>query len=277
MAEGLGVWLRRAREARQLTLEDAEEKLRIRRRYLQALEMADYAALPGEIQTRGFLRNYARFLGIPVEEALARYEAEVGGYPLQPQPRLPKEEARRARGDRPSPFTPPPSEEEERAGSPARIPGWVFVLLLGAAALFGTIALASFLFLRFSGGGGATPDETPALTAVPTTPNLAVPTEPAEEAPEFVPAVDGTVSVTLDAQAHAWVRVVADGETVYQGVAATDQTIGATASDRILVETGNGGAFRLSVNGDDWGALGGQGAVVRRAWSPTGEVELQGP
>ena len=76
MTEGLGLWLRRAREAQQLTLDDVEKKLRIRRRYLQALEAGDYSALPGQIQTRGFLRNYARFLGVPPEEALARYEEE---------------------------------------------------------------------------------------------------------------------------------------------------------------------------------------------------------
>ena len=39
MSDGLGLWLRRARETQQLTLEDVEKALRVRRRYLQALEV----------------------------------------------------------------------------------------------------------------------------------------------------------------------------------------------------------------------------------------------
>ncbi len=65
MTDSLGVWLRRSRETRQLDLDDAACTPRIRRRYLQALEMGDYEALPGPIQARGFLRNYVRFLGCP--------------------------------------------------------------------------------------------------------------------------------------------------------------------------------------------------------------------
>ena len=85
MVDGLGLWLRRARENRQLSLADIERELKIRSRYLQALELGDYATLPGVVQARGFLRNYARYLGLPVEEAIARYEAEISGNPLQPR------------------------------------------------------------------------------------------------------------------------------------------------------------------------------------------------
>ena len=36
-------------------------------------------------------------------------------------------------------------------------------------------------------------------------------------------------------------------------------------------------SFHLYINGTDWGQLGNSGEVVRRAWSPTGEVSLEGP
>ena len=72
MTDSLGIWLRRSREARKQDLDEVVRSLRIRRRYLQALEMGDYEALPGPIQARGFLRNYARFLGLSVEDVLAR-------------------------------------------------------------------------------------------------------------------------------------------------------------------------------------------------------------
>ena len=140
MSDGLGLWLRRTRETRQISLSDAEKALRIRRRYLQALEMGDYTALPGEIQARGFLRNYARYLNLPVEEALARYDAEIQGRPMQPraftntaaEPKAPIV-------NRPSVFSPPPTEAEEAASSRARIPSFVFQLLLVALVFFAIV------------------------------------------------------------------------------------------------------------------------------------------
>ena len=49
MVDGLGLWLRRARENRQLSLGDVEHALKIRIRYLQALEVGDYTTLPGMV------------------------------------------------------------------------------------------------------------------------------------------------------------------------------------------------------------------------------------
>jgi len=76
--ESLGRWLRTARGAKALTLEEIEAITCIRVRFLEALESGDYGAMPsGEAQTRGFLRRYAAFLGLSPEEAIARYEQEA--------------------------------------------------------------------------------------------------------------------------------------------------------------------------------------------------------
>jgi len=272
MSEGLGIWLRRARESRDLTLEEAEEALRIRRRYLQALEMGDYAALPGEIQARGFLRNYARFIGLPVEEALDRYESEVSGSPFQPRIRTSQDERAKQILERPTVFAPPPTGEEEEKPATG-FPKGLLVLLVGTALVFALIALGSFLFLQFfvdePGEAAVTPTLVPAQTSE------VVGTQ-ADAVPDFVPAVDGTVTVRLEALEHAWVRVVSDGETVFQGVAEPGQDVQALASGQCLVETGNGGAFQLYINDEDFGLLGERGVALRRAWSPAGEVSLQG-
>ncbi len=63
-----GVRLRAAREAKGLTLDDAAKTTRIAKVYLKALEDDDYAKLPSEAYTRGFLRSYAAFLGLPYGE-----------------------------------------------------------------------------------------------------------------------------------------------------------------------------------------------------------------
>jgi cytoskeleton protein RodZ len=65
---GIGQILRETREAKGLTLDDVEQKIRIRSSYLEALENEDYDRLPGAVYVRGFLRNYARFLGVDLEE-----------------------------------------------------------------------------------------------------------------------------------------------------------------------------------------------------------------
>ena len=272
MAEGLGLWLRRARESRQLTLEQAWRELHIHLRYLQALEMDDYTALPGEIQARGFLRNYARFLGLPVEEALARYEAEIEGHPLQLPARAGSEKGRPPAVDRPTVFAPPPTENEV-AQTAADIHGGILQLLIGAMLFFALLALGSFLYLQFAG-----PKSEPAVTptVMPAqTPATAEPGATAEPS-NFEPA-GGTVTIRLEPFAHAWVRLVADGEVIFQGVATPEQQLQAVAAERCLVEAGDGGAFHLYVNGADWGLLGKEGQTARRAWSPTGEISLQGP
>ena len=69
----IGHILREARENRGLTLEDAQANTRINARYLAALESGQYSALPTPVHARGFLRNYARFLGLDPQPLLDRY------------------------------------------------------------------------------------------------------------------------------------------------------------------------------------------------------------
>ncbi|HEY8431428.1 MAG TPA: helix-turn-helix domain-containing protein [Sandaracinaceae bacterium] len=71
--ESLGRYLRSERELRQLSLEEIAQTTRIPLRMLQHLEADQLDQLPGEVFTRGFLKSYARTVGIPVEEVLARY------------------------------------------------------------------------------------------------------------------------------------------------------------------------------------------------------------
>ncbi len=69
----IGHILREARENRGLTLEEVQAKIRINARYLAAFETGQYDALPTPVHARGFLRNYARFLGLDPQPLLDRY------------------------------------------------------------------------------------------------------------------------------------------------------------------------------------------------------------
>lgn len=73
----LGHILREARETKGLTLEEAQEETRINSKYLAALENGEYDKLPTPVHVRGFLRNYARFLGLDSPPLLERYELNL--------------------------------------------------------------------------------------------------------------------------------------------------------------------------------------------------------
>jgi cytoskeletal protein RodZ len=151
----LGPTLRAAREGKRWDIARAERETRIRARYLTALEAGDYADLPDPVYTRGFVRNYARYLGLDPEWCLDLYRLETHS------------------DDRRSPTTPPPVTA--RSG-PVEPRGTTIIttsrlvrlgLLLLVVAL---VAYVAYQFLTFAG--------TPALTV----------TDPAAD----LPAHDGT-------------------------------------------------------------------------------------
>ena len=73
----LGEMLRSARESRGLDHARIERDTRIRGRYLAALERGAYDELPGEVYARGFLRTYARYLGLDADAMVALYRIET--------------------------------------------------------------------------------------------------------------------------------------------------------------------------------------------------------
>jgi len=67
-----------ARERKGVDLYRAERDTKIRARYLGALERGDYRELPGAVYTKGFLRNYALYLGLDPDEILDQWRHERG-------------------------------------------------------------------------------------------------------------------------------------------------------------------------------------------------------
>ncbi|MDP1928584.1 MAG: DUF4115 domain-containing protein [Thiobacillus sp.] len=76
----VGQILRDARGAQGLTLENAAIRLRLMQRQIEAMEADDFAGLGQPVFARGFVRNYARLLGLAPEPLLARME----GAPAEP-------------------------------------------------------------------------------------------------------------------------------------------------------------------------------------------------
>jgi len=87
----IGAILAQTRERNGLTLEQVEERTKIRVKYLRALEDEDWEVLPAPAYTRGFLRAYAEELDLDsellVDEFRARHESATGTFEL-PEPVL---------------------------------------------------------------------------------------------------------------------------------------------------------------------------------------------
>lgn len=78
--DSLGTFFREAREAQDLTLEQLAASTRIQESYLLALEEERFTVLPQKVFTKGFVRTYARTLGLDEEEALRRFSVSAGSY-----------------------------------------------------------------------------------------------------------------------------------------------------------------------------------------------------
>lgn len=71
--ESIGHYLRRERELRQVSIEELAQTTRIPLKMLLRIEEDRFEDLPGEVFARGFIKSYARALGIDSEPLLATY------------------------------------------------------------------------------------------------------------------------------------------------------------------------------------------------------------
>lgn len=74
---GIGATLREARNRRKVGLSEVEAAIKIRVRYLQAIENEEWDALPGGAYTRGFIRTYASYLGLDGERLADDYRRSM--------------------------------------------------------------------------------------------------------------------------------------------------------------------------------------------------------
>ena len=74
-----GEELRREREIRGISLKEIADATKISKRFLEAIERNDHRTLPAPVFTRGFIREYARYLGLSCEEMVNRYNFAAAG------------------------------------------------------------------------------------------------------------------------------------------------------------------------------------------------------
>lgn len=73
----VGAMLQEAREKKGLTPTAVESAIKIRERFIIAIEHNEFALLPSVSYAKGFVRNYAEFLGLPIEEVMAIFRRQT--------------------------------------------------------------------------------------------------------------------------------------------------------------------------------------------------------
>ena len=244
----LGSLLREAREAKGLTLSDAQEATRINRSYLEALEEGQYEQLPTPVHARGYLRNYARYLKLDPEPLLERYEINRGQQSTAtPSPN----------NGAIGPETPIPTREDQPFFDPVNVnltkngrgksgsfQRWIIIiaLLLSIALIAnriipllrgnegGTEALTSGIqeaVSNLTSGSEAEASPSPDTSIIPgaadvvtsTNRNAAVQLPTATATRPSLPATLELIELRLDITERTWMRVTIDGEIAFEGLA----------------------------------------------------------
>jgi cytoskeleton protein RodZ len=293
--ESFGERLKKERDQRKITLEDVALSTKIGTRFLQALEEERFDQLPGGIFNKGFVRAYARHLGIDEQQAITDYLAASGTG--QPDPKAEEAMLQELRS----------KETSEPAD---RIPWGTLALALLAIAL--GFAVWGFYSRERSAQPTARVEPPIKVKTTATAPNPEPKTESATPAIEakVPPAAENAASVppssaasetpakgvelasasapveptrqpglflvVIKAHEDAWVSITADGKSIMEDtlVAAGEKAV--QARGQVVVKTGNAGALDFSFNGKKLPLQGGYGDVKTLTFDSDGLETISG-
>lgn len=94
----VGKTLQKARTSQNITLTRASQATRIRTEVLEALENSDYSQFASEVYAKGFIKNYAKFLGLEEEKVMALYRRETIQAPKPKKQESEEKEEKRSKG-----------------------------------------------------------------------------------------------------------------------------------------------------------------------------------
>jgi cytoskeleton protein RodZ len=249
----LGEMLRAARHDMGVSLAEVEEGTKIRHRFLVALEDEDFTALPETIYVTGFLRTYARYLGLDPEQAVILFKEQSGRRDLlgvQSETRLLRE------------------ANKKSSISPA---GVSLLLIVAGLALLLFYGYQQYLNLSdgFPVQAGAV---LPEATSTPLVAAAATPTVPAvgpPATPTVAPSPTTVSGVTIDLKVvkeNCWVRAIVDDQMIFQGTLSPGEARNWKGERSILLRVGNAGAADITYNGIREGIMGPLGAVREKEW-----------
>jgi transcriptional regulator with XRE-family HTH domain len=298
----LGQILREARETKGFSLAEVQERIRINAKFLKALENGEYETLPTPIHVRGFLRNYARFLGLDPQPLLDRYELNQR-HRLAPVMAMTENDI--------TPRTPLPPRPDQPFFNPVNVEvndgqrnnAESILRLVIILALVIAIALVANRFIPlFLGNGDGSAVITEGITgalqnivnndnesagsqteldgASTFTPGEVITSTsrndfgvegltPSPTRPPL-PATMETVRLKLEITERAWLEVTIDGDIVFSGIAVRgDPPYEWEAQEEAKVVTGNAVGIFVTINDIQLGRMGERGENKEEVWQAT--------
>lgn len=290
--ESIGEFFRQVRETKGLTLDDVALKTRIHPDFLIALEESNFTKLPDQVFAKGFVRSYARSLGLDEEDAMRRFEGSAGAFYEKQSER----EVLRLKQ----------AEDDRRKKTNRKV-----VLAAIAVALLGLVLLMSREHATVAPARTSPENDAPVNNKSPRTPSSMVtpekgPSAPSEEkersetgarsepaaltspssssaAATTIPAIreenvgtaslrsdpalavpnDGSLVLIIEALELTWVVVQIDNGSPEEALMRPGERVQWKSSDRFTVTLGNAGGVRVELNGKEQGPFGPSGKVAR--------------
>ncbi len=248
----LGERFRAAREARGLSLSDVAEQIRIRSVYLGAIEDENWSAIGAPVYTRGFLRTYARFLGLDPEEVVSEFNQITASAPAAPHAPA---------------STPSVSVSRLHEARPRNLSPLIWIATLVAVALVAFVFYNEFTLHARQTRTAALPSNTKASPAAAAADGSPVPGASANvlTAPTASP-IPQTKTLELRLSQASWIRVAVDGSVSMEGTFPAG-TARRFHGKNAVVRLGNAGGVDVFVDGKHVGKLGAEGDVVERSFT----------
>jgi len=270
-----GERIKRERELRGVSLEEIAESTKIGKRNLEALETEDFDRLPGGIFNKGFVRAYAKYLGLDEDQAvtdfLAAENAAASGIRLAADPVPATADGNGTNGDGAKKSRRERSMELEaiaarREAEAKRNPPlnptntsnriWVAFALLCLVGALGA-------WWKYSHQQHAAPAvvskavvKPPVVTAPPVVakppvaeqPKTSNVVAPENSIPDPTAENDGLVHLKVRATQDSWIQVTVDGKIMQDGTldASTEKSF---SGKELIFKTGNAGGVELTYNG----------------------------
>lgn len=256
----IGAELRNRRETLSLHLSEVERNTHVKAHYLEALEAGAMDKLPSTVQTRGMLSNYASFLDLDVDAILLRFADALQTRHRENNPQKPA----RAPGEPITSNIPP--LRTFIAGD--------MIFGIGSAILLVGFLIWGITWIVNRQNEQDIQPTAPSISDVllaTVDPSLFTPTATLALIEESEPTVtiviptqnlNVNVQVNLIAVERTYLRVIVDGEEVFNGRVIPGTAYPFEAEEQVEVLVGNGAALRIVYNGRDLGLLGGFGQVV---------------
>ena len=245
-----GEELKREREIRGISLKEISDDTKISKRFLEALERNDHKTLPAPVFTRGFVRQYARYLGLNAEDMVNRYNYAAAG-----DDRIEKSAHLERLVQPVVPDVPP------RKGIPppyARVDRNVYITIVIVIAL----ALVGWWAFRLKQQRSAEQTESHPVV-IASTSAAAKPAPPTTPTPAQVTTNPDTLRLTLDVNDDSWITLEVDGKIVVSDELKAGEHHTYEAKDRFRFKTvGNAGGVAVTFNDVHLSALGRDRQVV---------------